>query len=42
MAQLNQLIRTFNELVGKVKSDGHVLQGSVVRRNLRRRVRGVF
>jgi hypothetical protein len=41
MAQLNQLIRSFNQQVGKVAPDGYILQGSVVRRNLRRRVRGV-
>jgi spermidine synthase len=42
MAQLNQLIRSFNQQVGKVEPEGYILQGSVVRRNLRRRARGVI
>ncbi len=42
MAQLNQLIRSFNQQVGKVAPDGYILQGSVVHRNLRRQARGVF
>ena len=39
---LNQLIRSFNRQVGKVEPDGYILQGSVVRRNLQRRVRGTL
>lgn len=42
MAQLNQLIRSFNRQVGKVQPKGYILQGSVVRRNLRRRVGGAL
>jgi len=42
MAQLNQLIRSFNKQAGKVEPGGYILQGSVVKRNLRRRARGVF
>jgi hypothetical protein len=42
MAQLNPLIRSFNLQVGKVQPDGYILQGSVVKRNLRRRAGGVL
>lgn len=42
MVSLDQLIRSFNRQVGQVEPDGYILQGSVVRRNLRRRARGVL
>lgn len=38
MAQLNQLILNFNRQINEVQPEGYVLQGSVVRRNLKRRV----
>ncbi len=41
MAQLNQLIRRFNEQADQIQLDGYVLQGSVVKRYFRRSVRGV-
>jgi hypothetical protein len=41
MTQLNQLIRRFNRQVIDVQPDGYILQGSVVKRYLKRRVRGV-
>ena len=42
MVSLNQLIRSFNRQVGEVEPDGYILQGSVVRRNLQRRVQGAL
>jgi hypothetical protein len=42
MAQINQLIRSFNQQVGKIEPEGYILQGSVIRRSLRRRARGVI
>jgi hypothetical protein len=42
MARLNQLIRSFNLRVGEIAPDGYILQGSVVKRNLRRQARGVL
>ena len=42
MAELNDLIRSFNRQVDEVYPEGYVLQGSVVRRNLHRRVRGAL
>ena len=42
MAQLNQMIRSFNRQAGEVQPEGYILQGSVVRRNLHRQVRGVL
>ena len=42
MAQLNQLIRSFNRQVIEVQPEGYILQGSVVRRNLQRRVGGIL
>jgi len=42
MAQLNELIRSFNRQVDQVHPDGYILQGSVVRRNLQRRAAGVM
>jgi DNA-binding transcriptional regulator of glucitol operon len=41
MAQLNQMIRSFNRQAGEVQPEGYILQGSVVRRNLHRQVGGV-
>ncbi len=41
MTKLNQLIRRFNQQMAEVQPDGYVLQGSVVKRYLRRTVRGV-
>jgi hypothetical protein len=38
MAQLNQLIRSFNRQVNEAQPEGYILQGSVVRRNLQRKV----
>lgn len=38
MNQLNQLIRSFNRQVSNVQPEGYILQGSVVQRNLQRRV----
>ena len=42
MAQLDQLIRSFNRQVGEVQPEGYILQGSVVRRNLQRQVEGAL
>jgi DNA-binding transcriptional regulator of glucitol operon len=42
MAQLNQLIRSFNRQAGEMKFEGYILQGSVVRRFLQRRVGGTL
>jgi hypothetical protein len=42
MAQLNQLIRSFNRQVDEVHPEGYILQGTVVRRNLQRRVGSVL
>jgi hypothetical protein len=42
MAQLNQLIWSFNRQVGEVHPEGYILQGSVMRRNLQRCVGGVM
>ena len=42
MAQLNHLIRSFNQQAGEVQPEGYILQGSVVRRNLQRRAGGVI
>jgi ribosomal protein S13 len=41
MSRLNQLIRGFNQQVAAIPPPGYVLQGSVVKRYLRRTVRGV-
>ena len=38
MDQLNQLLRSFNKQVGEIRPEGYILQGSVMRRNLQRRV----
>jgi hypothetical protein len=38
MPQLNQLILHFNRQVDEVQPEGYILQGSVVRRKLQRRV----
>jgi hypothetical protein len=38
MAQLNQLIRSFNRQADEAQPEGYILQGSVVQRNLQRRV----
>jgi hypothetical protein len=40
MDELNQLIRSFNREAAKVKPEGYILQGSVVRRSLQRRAGG--
>jgi len=40
MAELNQLIRSFNRQVVEIRPEGYILQGSVVRRNLQRRADG--
>jgi hypothetical protein len=42
MAQLNQLMRSFNKQVGEIQPEGYILQGSVVRRYLQSRVGGVL
>jgi hypothetical protein len=42
MAQLNQLIRSFNRQVVEVQPEGYILQGSVIQRDLQRRVGGVL
>jgi ribosomal protein S13 len=41
MTHLDQVIRRFNEQVTKIPLDGYILQGTVVKRYLKRRVRGV-
>lgn len=41
MTKLNQVIWRFNQQVADVQPDGYILQGSVVKRHLRRRVGGV-
>jgi uncharacterized protein DUF6788 len=41
MAELNQLIRSFNRQAGEAQPEGYILQGSVVRRNLQRRAGSV-
>jgi hypothetical protein len=38
MGQLNNLIRAFNRLVDEVRPEGYILQGTVLRRKLQRRV----
>lgn len=38
MAQLNRLMLDFNQQVVEVRPEGYILQGSVVRRKLQRRV----
>lgn len=38
MAQLNQLISDFNRRLDQIQPEGYILQGSVVRRKLQRRV----
>ena len=38
MSQLNQLLQSFNKQVGDIRPEGYILQGSVLRRNLQRRV----
>jgi len=38
MPQLNRLISNFNQQVGGIQPEGYILQGSVVRRKLQRRV----
>ena len=40
MTRLNQLIRQYNEQVSHAWPDGYILQGSVVKRYLKRRVGG--
>ena len=40
MTQLNQLIRQFNRQAADARPDGYILQGSVVKRYLERRVGG--
>jgi len=42
MTPVNQLIRRFNRQVAEVQPDGYILQGSVVRRYLRRQVGGAL
>jgi hypothetical protein len=42
MTRLNQLIRGFNEYVSNAQPDGYILQGTVVKRYLKRRVGGVL
>jgi hypothetical protein len=42
MTQLNQLILDFNRQVDAVQPEGYILQGSVVRRKLQRRVGTVW
>ena len=42
MTQLNQLIRSFNRQANEAQPEGYILQGSVVRRNLQRRVGGLL
>ena len=42
MAELNQLIRSFNRKAAGVQLEGYILQGSVVQRNLQRRLGGVL
>ncbi len=40
MAKINTLIRRFNEELEQLRPEGYLLQGTVVRRRLRRQVRG--
>jgi len=40
MTRLNQLIRRFNEQVTNIRPEGYILQGTVMRRYLKRRVAG--
>lgn len=42
MTQVNQLIRRFNRQVAELCLDGYILQGSVVRRYLQRRIGGAL
>lgn len=42
MTRLNQLILDFNRQVVEVSPEGYILQGSVVRRKLQRRVRTIL
>lgn len=42
MTHLDQVIRRFNEQVTNIQPDGYILQGTVVKRYLKRRVTGVL
>jgi len=42
MAQLTKLFQSFNQQANDIQPEGYILQGSVVRRNLQRRVRGAL
>ena len=42
MAELDQLIRSFNRQAVEIQAEGYILQGSVVRRNLQRRTGGAM
>ena len=42
MGSLDQWIRSFNRQVAAVEPEGYILQGSVVKRNLQRRVQGAL
>ncbi|MBI4668532.1 MAG: hypothetical protein HY747_05000 [Elusimicrobia bacterium] len=41
VTQLNRLIRQFNQQAANAQPGGYILQGSVIKRNLERRTRGV-
>jgi hypothetical protein len=42
MTHLNKLVRSFNKQAGDVQPEGYILQGSVVRRDLKRLVEGAI
>jgi len=42
MAQLNQLLRSFNKQAEEIQPEGYILQGSVIRRHLQRQVGDAF
>lgn len=42
MYNLDQTIRQYNKQLGAILPDGYILQGTVVKRFLKRRVRGVL
>lgn len=42
MSQLNHLVRSFNRQVDVARPEGYILQGTVVRRKLNRRVGGLL
>jgi hypothetical protein len=42
MAQLNRLLKSFNQQVREIQPEGYILQGSVVRRDLKRRAGGAL